>query len=196
MDLTFPIDRVEPGEVPAFSHIFDRFQDHAHEVSLMLRYLCHRFDPKSTDIRRMTSVDDKRREAEKRSGWERPDPVANVDDNGKITFSDGWDRYSMVEGMFFELLDDLQYKFLVSIEIAIDNFNSVIRSPIPSNLSADEKAKTAISIQRALEGNKEAFETRREILAQMTDGEDSAIESISRAVTARRARDHSGKVVK
>lgn len=186
MKLTFPIDTLEPGEIPAFSHIFDKFPEYPENISRMIKYLCWRFDPKSKDIRAMTDIAEKVSASEKRSGYKKPSATAEVSEDGELRFSDGWNQYCAVEAMFFELIDDQLFKFLVSIEIAIDNCNSVIRSPIPLNVGADEKAKAIISIQKAMEGNESAFKMKKSILAEMADGDKATVQNIEAGVKEKR----------
>jgi hypothetical protein len=185
MKLTFPIDTVEPGEIPAFSRIFMLSKADPETLSKMLRYLCWRFDPKSADIRAMSGVDAKRAAAEAISGYRVPDPEATVGDDGELRFSDGWEEYCAVEAMFMGLIDDLRYKFILSIEMAIDQCNRVIRTPIPQNASPDIEAKTIISIQKAMEGNSQAFKTMSEQIAWLADNDPQTIFSISRATKGR-----------
>lgn len=186
MALTFPVDKVEPGEVPAFRHIFERFPDNPEQTSLMLRYLVYRFDPRSEDVRKSTNIDEKRRIAEGKSGWKRPDPVATTDEEGNISWSEGWQHYMVIEGMFFECMDDLEFKYLVSLEIAIDNCNAVIRSPIPHDLDEESKAKAIINIHKASDANDAALDRRRKIIDRMADGDESAAASIASASKSRR----------
>lgn len=184
--MTFPIDTMEPGEIPAFERIFEKFPEDPSYISLMLRYLVYRFDPLHAEMRTEASQEGKQALAERLSGWSRPSPESEVLENGDIKWSDGWEQYVQVERMFFELVDDFDFKYIVSLEIAMDNCNAVIRSPIPAKLSAEEKGKTMIALQKAIEGNNEARAIRRKIIAEMADGDEAAKANIAIATKGKR----------
>ena len=76
--------------------------------------------------------------------------------------------------MFFPLLNNPEWEFLVSLEITINESNSLLREPIPDNSDVDTKTKTILLKQKATEGLREALNMRQVLIDKLADGDERA----------------------
>ena len=174
--LTFPIDTKEPHEIPAFSEILDKYPG----SGAMIKYLCYRFDPKCELVRSGINVAERHRIAEGLSGTTCPIPdTAFVDEDGVAHFSDEWNMFSSVTSMFFPLLNNPEWEFLVSLEITINESNSLLREPIPEKIDVDTKTKIILLKQKATEGLREALNMRQVLIDRLVDGDERAQKSVT-----------------
>lgn len=176
MNLTFPVDRHDPGDIPAFRDILEDFP----AASDILKYLVYRFDPKCTLVRAGITVPEKQRIAEGLSKYICPIPdTAMVDEGGTLHFSDEWNMFSSVTMRFFPLLNNVEWEFLVSLEIQINESNWLLREPIPDKADVDTKTKTVLLKQKATEGIAEALKMRQVLIDKLADGDERAAKAIT-----------------
>jgi len=186
MALTFPVDTKSIGDIPEFSGIVASFSDSAPDLDGMLKYLCYRFDPNCAEVRKSVGVDEKNRIAQNMAAWETPNPIDGVDDEGNPKINPRWKLFAAVEGDFFAVLDNDDWEFIVSMDIAIHNGNMVMREPIPVDMDPETKGKILLNIQKAIKGNQEAIEIRRETAMKMADGDGDTAKIILSATKAKR----------
>lgn len=188
MGMKFPIESMDAKDIPEFSQIFDEFSSIVPDLSNMLAFLCYRFDPGCAEVRRMVSVTEKDRVASDKAMWRPPEPVVITDpDTNEQTLDEWYVRYCEVQGAFFRCLDNDDWEFIVSLDIAIHNANMVIREPLPTSMDPEKKGKAILNIQKAIEGNKDALETRRQIARTLADGDDNAAKAILSSTKSSRA---------
>lgn len=188
MRLTFPIDVIDPVELDEFSGITEEYQASVPDLSGMLKYLVYRFDPKCTDVQRAMGVGDKEVVAQRLAGWSPPEMVLGYDEKENPIINHDWLRFSRIQGEFFSILDNDEWEFIVSLDIAIHNAHMIIREPIPADMDPEKRGKVLLNIQKAIEGNKEAIATRKATALAMADNDQSAAKNIMSATkaTARR----------
>lgn len=186
MALTFPIDTKPVGDIPEFSGIVMSYSHLIHDLEGMLKYLCYRFDPNCHDVRKAVGVEEKNRIAQSMAGWTIPDPIDGTDDEGNPKINPRWKMFAAVEGDFFSVLDNDDWEFIVSMDIAIHNGNMVMREPIPVDMDPETKGKILLNIQKAIKGNEEAIEIRRKTAMKMADGDENSSKVIMSATKAKR----------
>lgn len=188
MALTFPIDTKEPAEIAAFSSIFSEYSNSVANLSGMLKYLCYRFDPKCSEVRKMIGVTEKDRLAGDMAKWYPPEPLVLIDPGTRDqTLNGEYISYCDVQGEFFRLLDNDEWEFIVSLDIAIHNANMVIREPLPTGMDPEKKGKAILNIQKAIEGNKLALETRKSAAMGMADNDTGSAKAILSSTKSSRA---------
>lgn len=183
----FDVHRSQPRDIRAFDMVFAKTDADRHGlVNDMLRYLCIRFDPHNSDIRQSPTVQEKVRLAEELAKFKVPAIESRKSDSGEIVWEGDWALFMSVESMFFEVFGNLEFEFLFSLEIAIAHTNEVLRMPIPSSISPEDKARLMVVIQKGTEANAEALEKRSAIIKRMADGDAAAEEAIASASRVRR----------
>lgn len=192
MALTFPIDTKDPGEIPAFQPILEEFPG----SEGVLRYLCWRFDPKSSDVRMVQNISEKQRLAEKKSGFKCPIPdVAFVDENGVAHMSDEWKDFAAISLRFFPLLNNPDWELMVSIEIAMDEGNGILREPIPANADIDTKAKSQLLKINTAKGCEDMRKIRNALISDLANGDEAAERLIRDNTSERKRRDAAGRLM-
>ena len=185
MVLTWPIDKVDPSDIPAFRPIYDKYQNLVPDLGGMIRFLCYRFDPKAREGRERDSVMKKEEDSAKMAKWKPPlAELLDEDDAEKDELCAAYAIYSEVVGLFFSILDNDDWEFIESLDIAIHNANMIIREPILGD--AEVKGKILLNIQKATMGNKDAMALRRELAAKMADSSPGTDKLIMASTKARR----------
>jgi hypothetical protein len=184
--LTFPIDTKDVHDIPEFAQILDEFGGTAPDIEGMLRYLCYRFDPKCAEVRRAIGIEEKGRIAQVKANWTVPEPRIEVQEDGTMVMDALWLAYSKVQGAFFEVLDNDEWEFIVSLDIAIHNAHMVIRQPIPPDGDAETNGKILLNIQKAIKGNEEALAIRRAAAMRLADSDPDAAKNLLAATKAQR----------
>ena len=179
MALTFPIDKKEPSEIPAFTEIFLDFSMFVPDLNDMLKYLCYRFDPKSPVFdTSIVTYEERVRKAEELSGWVMPEPLMHVDEGGNNVVDTRYQLFSEVMGSFFSVLDNDEWEFIVSLDVAIHNGHMVIREPLPACMDPETKGKVQINIYKAIEGTAKALKERKAKAMELAQNDERAANAI------------------
>lgn len=185
MVLTWPIDKVDPSEIPAFQPIYDAYQHVVPDLGGMLRFLCYRFDPKARDGREKDSVTKKAEDSAIMAGWKPPVPDLEETVDGAKEVSLAYTIYSEVVGLFFSILDNDEWEFIESLDIAIHNANMIIREPIVAD-DPEVKGKILLNVQKAIKGNEDAIVLRKGLAMKMADSDPAAAKSIMESTKSAR----------
>jgi len=196
MALTFPIETTPPKDIPQFAGIYSTYGHLIQDLDGMLKYLCYRYDPKSSEVRSAVNRDAKTEMAERLSGWSKPayekSEEAGEDD---IQSSNPWKFYTEVESRFLRIAWPLEYTFLESTEEAIYNAMDVMRRPIP-DVDEETQGKMVLNIQKATQTVNEGIAMYRKMQAQIADMDDNARENMEADIRkARAVRDLSGRKI-
>lgn len=132
MGLTYPIDTVDPREIPDLAPLFD-----AGASSDMVRYVVHRFDPGSKEVRGRQVQAERDEMAAKKSGHAPTDADKSL--LPKLTTA------------FLRIINSMDYTVLTSLEIAHDEAAEYIRRPI-SNDDPDKELKAVELKQKLIAG--------------------------------------------
>ena len=187
MALTWPIDTVEPADIPAFGDIFSEYDHKVADLNGMLRYFCYRFDPKWLSAKEKVTIERKDAEAAKLAGWEPPIAKMEEDDDGNQVICFEYAIFLEILGAFFEVLDNDEWEFIVSLDIAIHNGNMIIREPILGD-DPEVKGKILLNIQKAIKGNEEAIALRKSAAMRIADQDEVGARAIMTGTKAKKNR--------
>lgn len=193
--LTFPIDTMEPGEIPAFRFIFDQYPGAEEKVSRMLRYVCYRFDPKCQKVRDAIGVEDRRMAAEEMSGYTCPlADQSMVDKDGEFVPSEDWRMLSEVTAMFFMVLNKPRWEMICTFEIVIAEGFDMMRQPIVTT-QEDVKLKNTELKAKIGDRNMKMLADMEAAMDKLSDDDPIARFGITEAVAGRVRDSRTGKWV-
>lgn len=187
MVLTWPIDKVDPSDIPAFQPIYEAYKHLVPDLGGMLKFLCYRFDQNSQEVRAAVGTSEKDVVAQRLSAFLKPIPnVAFVDENGTIHMSDEWKQFSAVSFMFFPLLNNAKWELMTSMELAMDEGNAILREPIPIDADPDLKAKSQLLKINTAEGGMKMIQMREKLMDAIADGDEAMISMIDNGMGSRK----------
>ncbi len=159
MGLTYPIDTVDPREIPDLAPLFD-----AGASGDMVRYVVYRFDPGSKEVRgRQVQA-------------ERDTMAAQV---SKYTPTDA-DKSLLpkLTTCYLRIINSMDYEVLISLEMAFDEAMQLIRENILDE-DADKKLKAVELKQKVIAGLPKMENDILVKIAKITKDDEDAVAAIT-----------------
>lgn len=193
MAMTFPIDKVDPIEIPAFRVIFDMYGgDDTSHLSSMLKYLCYRFDPKHEP--ESVNFEQRKAMAMDKSGFVGPGDPPCVNEDGVLIVPPRYRTYMDVTSLFFAVLNNPDWEEMCSLEFMVAEAHQIMRSPIPDEADTDVKSKMS-KLKFDLAGLvAETSDRLRVLVDRMASGDEDAKKAIEASAVTRKVRDATGRV--
>ncbi len=182
MGLTYPIDTVDPREIPAFEPLFLAHRIDADRLAKMVKYVCFRYDPKSDLVRGETSEKKKKETAERLSGYTCPAiDKSMVNENGEFVPSAEVSTLLAVTSSFFALLNNPRWEAVCTMLEVISEGHEMMRVPIHPDMDLDSQLKLGEYKGKLAERNMKLLDQVEVQIDRMADGDLIAKIAVSEA---------------
>lgn len=172
MGLTYPIDTVDPREIPAFNRVFEVHKIDADRLAKMVKYVCFRYDPKSDLVKEESSEKKKKDTAERLSGYTCPKvDKSMVNEEGEFVPSTEVSTLMAVTTAFFALLNNPRWESICTMLEVISEGHEMMRVPIHPDMDLDSQLKLGEYKGKLAERNMKLLDQVEVQIDRMADGD-------------------------